>query len=61
MKHGKTFVCRKLRMLTYLVNKGFLDYEVVPDPTSAAGHNWFLFKNSDELEEVITEYFAQFK
>ncbi len=61
MKHGPTFCVKRLKMLTYLVNRGFTQYEVIPDPTSSKGYNWFVFKNSDELEEAITEYFAQFK
>jgi hypothetical protein len=61
MKHGPIFCVKRLKMLTYLVNRGFTEYEMIPDPTSNKGYNWFLFKNSDALEEAITEYLAQFK
>lgn len=56
MKHGKYYTCKRPRMLNYLLNKGF-QYESV-------GYDWFkpqyhvwVFKNSEALEEAITEYF----
>lgn len=61
MKYGDTYCVKRMRLLYFLVNKGFRDYEVVPDPTSTKGYNWFLFKNSEELEAAVEEYFAQFK
>jgi hypothetical protein len=61
MKHGPTFCVKRVRMLSYLVNKGFTNYTVIPDPTSDKGYNWFIFENSDELEAAVTEYFARLK
>jgi hypothetical protein len=61
MKHGETFCVKRMKMLSYLVDKGFTEYEIIPDPTSTKGYKWFIFKNSEALEEAITEYFAQFK
>jgi hypothetical protein len=59
MAHDKIYYVKRLRLLNFLVNKGFTDYEVVPDPTSRKGFNWFLYEYTDELHEAITEYFEQ--
>lgn len=61
MKNENVYYVKRLRLLTFLVNKGFRDYEVVPDPTSRKGFNWFMFQYSEELNEALKEYFAQFK
>jgi hypothetical protein len=61
MKSENVYYVKRLRLLNYLVNKGFRDYEVVPDPTSRKGYNWFLFEYTDELADALAEYFAQFK
>ena len=61
MTHGKTYCVKRLRLLQYLKAKGFTEYTVIPDPTSSKGYNWFIFENSNELEEALTEYFTQLK
>jgi predicted aspartyl protease len=43
--------------LSYLKDKGFTSYEVIPDPTNPK-YNWFLFENTPELENAVEEYFA---
>lgn len=56
IKHGETYCCRRLRLLEYLLNKGFEPYATIPEPTNYKYKNW-LFYNSPALERVITEYF----
>lgn len=56
MKHGKQYCCKRWRMLTYLMEKGFKPIKVIPDATKPEYNNW-IFSNSVELEEAITEYF----
>lgn len=56
------FYCvKRLRLLNYLITHGFTDYEVIKDPTSRKGYNWFLFKRTPEFNEAIKDYYAQFK
>jgi hypothetical protein len=55
------YTVKRLRLLTYLVNKGFTEYTVIPDPTALKGDfKWFVFERTPELEEALTEYFSQF-
>lgn len=61
MEHGRRYTVKRLRLLQHLVENGFTEYTVVPDPTSNKGYNWFIFQNSEELEQVVTEYFNQYK
>jgi hypothetical protein len=57
MNHGPTFTVKRLRLLQFLKERGFTDYQVIPDPTTNKNFNWFLFKNSPELEEAVNDYF----
>jgi hypothetical protein len=41
------------------VNKGFKDYTIIPDPTSTKNYNWFVFENTEALEEALNEYFSR--
>jgi hypothetical protein len=52
------YVVKRLRLLQFLVNEGFKEYTVIPDPTSNKGFSWFLFNRSPELEAALEEYFA---
>lgn len=54
-------VVKRIRLLQHLIEKGFTEYEIIPDPTSHKGYNWFVFKNSPELKEVVDTYFANLK
>jgi hypothetical protein len=55
-----TRTIKRLRILQYLVSKGFTKYEIIPDPTSNKGYNWFVFKNTPELQEALNDYFQEF-
>lgn len=59
MKHNETYTVKRLRLLQYLVNKGFKEYTIIPDPTSTKKYNWFIFQNSKELEQAVNEYFSE--
>jgi uncharacterized protein YdaT len=61
MNNESLYYCKRLRTLNALISKGFTDYEVIPDPTSKKGYNWFVFKRTPELDAAVAEYFAQFK
>lgn len=56
MKHGEIYTVKRLRLLEYLLNKGFEPYTTIPDSQNWRYKNW-LFNNSPELESVINEYF----
>lgn len=60
MNNENIYFVKRLRLLNYLITKGFKDYEVIPDPTSHKGYNWFMFKRTPEFDATINEYFAQF-
>lgn len=55
---NKTYTVKRLRLLQFLVNKGFRNYTIIPDPTSTKNYNWFVFENTEALEEAVKEYFA---
>ena len=59
MKHNPTYTVKRLRLLQYLVNKGFKNYTIIPDPTSTKNYNWFVFENTEALEEAVNEYFSK--
>lgn len=61
MKQDDIYCVKRMRLLYFLVKRGFRDYEVVPDPTSTKGYNWFLFKKTPGLDAAVDEYFEQFK
>ena len=56
----KTFLCKRSRMLEFLRKKGFIPVKTLPDFVNPKYYNW-LFENSPELEEAITEYFEQYE
>lgn len=60
MTNENLYFVKRLRLLTWLIQRGFKDYEVIPDPTSRNGYNWFVFKRTPEFDKAIEEYFAQF-
>lgn len=56
MNHGPIFTCKRLRLLSYLKEKGFLPYATIPD-SSNPRYNVWLFANSPALERAIDSYF----
>ena len=60
MNNEANYFCKRLRTLSYLISRGFTEYEVITDPTNK-DYNWFVFKRTPELTAAVEEYFAQFK
>ena len=57
-RHKEHYTCKRLRMLEYLKNKGFAPCATIPDPTNER-YNWWLFKNTAELEKCVEQYFME--
>lgn len=60
MNNEKVYYVKYLRMLNWLITKGFRNYEVIPDPTSHKNYNWFVFERTPEFDRAVEEYHAQF-
>lgn len=60
LKYGETYVCKRLRLLSFLYMKGFTPSAVMPDYDNPNFNVW-AFDNSPELEAAIDEYFADKK
>lgn len=58
-KSDKVYIVKRIRLLNFLISKGFKDYEIIPDPTSTKKYNWFIFENSEEIRAAANEYFKQ--
>lgn len=56
-KSNKIYIVKRIRLLDFLVSKGFRDYKVIPDPTSTKKYNWFIFEDSEEIRAAASEYF----
>lgn len=50
------YACKRLRLLSFLKERGFMPYETVPDVNNPKFNVW-LFHNSPELREAVEEYF----
>lgn len=60
-KSDKIYIVKRIRLLDFLVSKGFKDYKIIPDPTSTKKYNWFIFEDSEEIRAAANEYFEQCK
>ena len=56
MKYGETYICKRYRLYTHLIQMGFSPIKILPSPIDN-NYNWWFFKNTPELESVIDEYF----
>lgn len=52
------FVCLKLRLCTYLLEKGFMYEKTEPNRNNPKFTVW-LFKISPELRKAVNEYYAE--
>ena len=58
-KHQKEYyTCKRMKLLIFLRNKGFIPEETTYDLHNPKYLVW-RFKNSPELESAIEEYFSQ--
>lgn len=51
----KAYVCKRARMCSYLMERGFVPYKVVPDRDNPM-YDVFLFTATPELYKHVTEY-----
>lgn len=51
----KTYVCKRTRMASFLVNKGFQPYRIVPDKDNPLFFV-YLFSATPELYSAVMEY-----
>lgn len=59
-KHGEYYTCKRLRLLQFLMERGFEPETSMPDPNNLK-YKWFKFQNSPELEDTLDEWFSQYK
>lgn len=52
----KTYVCRKIRLCTYLLEKGFM-YEKETVDVKNPNYKVWLFKDGHKLRNAIEEYY----
>ena len=60
LKYGEYYTCKRLRLLSYLMDRGFKDWKPLPDATNPKYSVW-ITKNSVELEAAVAEYFIDKK
>ncbi len=58
--HNPIYFCKRLRMLEWLRNRGYMPFKVMPDANNPK-YNVFLFENTPELERDIELYFEELK
>lgn len=58
LKHGQFYICKRWKLLQWLMDRGFMPNKDMPDPTNFR-YRWWEFTNSVELELAIEEYFNQ--
>lgn len=51
-----TYVCRKLRLYSFLTDCGFKPYRAVPDMYDSSRLVW-LYEDSDEIRDAVEEYY----
>lgn len=54
------YVCRKIRLCSYLLSKGF-QYELEREDRYDPSRKVWIFKASPELYNAIEEYYSQIK
>lgn len=58
-KRRHFYVCKRMRLCRYLLNKGFEFLKIRPDRVNPKYNVW-IFKYSDELYQAVTDYYASF-
>ena len=56
-KENKIFVCKRIRVLNYLINAGFEPYETIVDADNLNYKNW-LFERTEALTKALDDYFT---
>lgn len=60
MERYNTYTCKRMRLLTFLMDKGFMPFVTLPDKDNPSYRVW-KFHYSDELQEALDEWFGQYK
>lgn len=53
-----TFVCKRLRLCRYLIERGFMPYQTIPDSNNLR-YSVFLFQETPELLSTLTRFYAE--
>jgi len=53
---SNVFVCKRLRLCRYLIDRGYEPYKIVPDKDNPR-FNVYLFNRSAGLTEAVMDYF----
>jgi hypothetical protein len=56
-KEYKIYVCKRLRLYTYLHEHGFIELFVRPDKFNPHYYVW-IFRNSEELQNAIKDFYS---
>lgn len=56
---GKAYCCKRLKMLEWLVKRGFMPVNKAPDKDNPTYMVWY-FDNSSALEEAVNEYYRRY-
>ena len=56
----RTYVCKRARMCSYLVDKGFMPYKIKPDCDNPK-YDVYLFTATPELHRAVMAYVADRK
>lgn len=59
-KHGAIYVCKRLKMVRFLRDRGFIPFKTLPDKDNPKYNVWQYY-NTPELEDAVTEYFVLLK
>ena len=51
----RTYVCKRSRMCSYLMERGFSPYKIAPDRDNPM-YNVYLFRSTPELYAAVMEY-----
>ena len=54
----RTYVCKRARLCSYLVDKGHMPYRIKPDRDNPK-YNVYLFTATPELYSAVIEYMAR--
>ena len=54
------YVCRRMKLCSFLLSKGFNYVKVVPDKYNPK-YNCWLFNSNPELYNAIEEYYSEIK
>ena len=58
MKHREEYVCKRWRMLAWLMQKGYKPIRTIPDVRRTDYVNW-VFSNTPEFERYVELYFDE--